>query len=164
VPVIVLTAQNLTAEVMERLNRGVASVLGKGIFNQDEILAQVQAALARSKRLGSAAQRIARRAMAYIHEHYREPITRQEMAGALGVNERYLTRCFHDETGLPPMAYLSRHRVKQAKKLLDEEAMSITEVALETGFSSSAYFSRVFHQETGMTPLKYRYRKHSPSG
>ena len=49
--------------------------MGKGLFSTAEVLAQVEAALARSKRLGSEAQRVVRQAMAYIHEHYMEPLS-----------------------------------------------------------------------------------------
>jgi AraC-like DNA-binding protein len=57
------------------------------------------------------------------------------------------------------MKYLNRYRVKQAKVLLAQGEKSITEVALESGFSSSAYFSRVFRSETGLTPYDYRQGK-----
>ena len=61
---------------MARLQQGVAAVLSKEIFTQAEVLAQVAATLAHSKRLGSETQRVVRQAMAYIHEHYAEPISR----------------------------------------------------------------------------------------
>jgi AraC-like DNA-binding protein len=51
---------------------------------------------------------------------------------------------------------LNRYRVKQAKAFLDEGERSLTEVALEIGFSSNTYFSRVFKQEVGMSPSEYK--------
>ena len=157
VPVIVLTAQILGRREMERLQKGVSAVLGKGLFEQDEVLEQVQAALVRGgKRLGSEAQRVARMAMAYIHERYAEPISRETMARDLSVNERYLTRCFGQETGLTPVAYLNRYRIAQARSLLDRTALSVTEVALACGFSDSSYFGRVFQREVGASPTEYR--------
>jgi len=155
IPVIVLTAQVLTGEDMERLNRGVAAVLGKGLFSAEETLAQVEAALAHKRNLGSARQRIVRKAMTYLHEHYMEPFSRQDVADYVGVSKSYLSRCFHEETGLSPTTYLNRYRVRHAKALLDEDK-SITEVALAVGFSSAAHFSRIFRRETGMTPSDYR--------
>jgi AraC-like DNA-binding protein len=50
---------------------------------------------------------------------------------------------------------LNRFRVDQAKKMLEKGESNLTEIALETGFSSSAYFSRVFRQEVGMSPTDY---------
>lgn len=156
VPVIVLTAQILGRREMERLQGGVSAVLAKGLFEQGEVLAQVEAVLARGKRLGSEAQRVARMAMAYIHERYAEPVSREQMARDLNVNERYLTRCFGQETGLTPIAYLNRYRIAQARALLDRSRLSVTEVALACGFSDSSYFGRVFQKEVGLSPTVYR--------
>ena len=162
VPVIVLTAQILTRDDMARLQGGVVAVLGKEVFTPGEVLAQVEAALARSKRLGSGAQRTVRQAMAYIHEHYADEITREDLARHLAVNERHLTRCFREETGVTPITYLTRYRIKQARALLDGGQMNITDVALATGFSDSNYFSRVFQREAGVSPSVYK-RTQRPS-
>jgi signal transduction histidine kinase/AraC-like DNA-binding protein len=156
IPVIVLTAQVLTHEDMGRLQQGVAAVLAKELFTPDEVMVQVEATLARTKRLGSEPQRLVRMIMAFIHEHYTEPISREDLARHFCVNERYLTRCFHQETGITPIAYLIRYRIQQAKTLLDAGQLSVTEVALATGFSDSGYFGRVFQKEVGVTPGAYR--------
>lgn len=155
IAVIVLTAQLLTERDMARLNRGVTAVLSKGVFSTAEVLAQIAAALNRDKRLGSETQQVVRRAMAYIHEHYAEPISREDMARYVGVHENYLSRCFHQEAGLTPIGYLNRYRIKQAKMLL-EDHQRVIDVALAVGFSSAEYFSRVFGAETGVSPSAYR--------
>ena len=133
IPVIVLTAQLLRQEEMARLQKGVAAVLSKELFTPAEVLAQVEAALARTKPVGSEPQRLVRLAMAYIHEHYTEPISREDLARRFCVNERYLTRCFHQETGVTPIAYLIRYRIQQAKILLAAGQLSVTDVGLATG-------------------------------
>jgi len=161
-PVIVLTGQVLTEEDMARLNRGVAAVLSKGVFSAEETLAHVEGALARTGRLGSEAQRLVRKGMAYIHEHYAESVTREDVARHVSVSEDYLTRCFRQELGVTPMAYLNRYRVKQARALLAAGEKNVTEVAFAVGFSDSNYFSRVFRQEVGMSPSAYR--RHPPTG
>lgn len=159
IQVVVITSQVLTENAMARLNQGVAAVLGKGLFNVEETLAQIETALSRNKKLGSEIQRIVRRAMAYIHERYSEPISRKDVENYVGVSESHLTRCFRQEIGISPMNYLTRYRIRQAKTLLDSTHQSVTEIALSTGFSSTAYFSRVFQQEVGMPPSSYR-RQH----
>lgn len=156
IPVIVVTGQTLTEADMIRLNRGVAKVLGKGLFGLDETLAHIDAALARRRELSSEAQRLVRQAMAYLHEHYAEPISREDLARRVGLSDDYLTSCFHKELGLTPIAYLNRYRVQQAKQLLAYTHKSITEIALDVGFSNSSYFSRIFRRETGMSPEAYR--------
>jgi signal transduction histidine kinase/DNA-binding response OmpR family regulator len=155
IPVIVVTGQVLTAEDMARLNYGVASVLGKGIFSVEETLEHVAAALAHKRRPGSEVQRLALQAMAYIHAHYTEPISRSDVAAHIGLSERHLTRCFHQEVGMTPITYLNRYRVRQAKALLEAGTKGITEIAGEVGFSSSSYFTRVFRQEVGVPPRAY---------
>ena len=164
VPVIVLTAQILSGDDMARLQQGVAAVLEKGLFRASEVLAQVETTLARSKHLGNEAQRVVRQAMAHIHEHYAEPLSREELARRLGVSERHLNRCFHQELGLPPMTYLNRYRVQRARELLEQGDQSITEVAMAVGFSDSNYFGRVFRQEVGVSPGLYQRGQRSPRG
>lgn len=156
IPVIVLTAQILSEFEMERLQQGVTAVLQKGIFSSKEVFLQVESALNHVKRLGSPSQRLVRRAQAYIHEHFTEEFTRGDLANHLGVSERYLTRCFHEDLSITPVSYLNRYRIKRAKQLLDSGEYSITQVAMRVGFMDSSYFGRVFRQETGISPSQYQ--------
>ncbi len=156
IPVIVLTAQALTEDDMARLNQTVVTVLEKGVFSADETLAHVATALARADKSSSAAQRLVRKAMAYLHEHYAEAVSREQVANYVHVSENYLTNCFHHELGISPMTYLARYRVKQARTLLETSELNITEVALAVGFSDGAYFSRIFQREMGVSPGAYR--------
>lgn len=156
IPVIVLTGQVLTQEDMARLNRGVTNVLKKGLFSIEETLTHMEAALARNKHLGSATQRLVRKAMAAIHEHYTEPISLQNIAHSVGISKEYLARCFHQETGVTLVTYLNRYRIGQAKARLEAGEQNLTAIALEVGFSSGSYFSRVFRQEVGISPSAFR--------
>jgi len=156
IPVIVVTGQTLTAADMARLNQGVAKVLSKGLFGLEETLAHLDAALMRRRELSGETQRLVRQAMAYLHEHYADPISREDLARHVGLSDDYLTSCFHKELGMTPVAYLNRYRVHQAKQLLTYTHKSITEIALDVGFSSSSYFSRIFRRETGVSPEAYR--------
>ncbi len=155
IPVIVVTGQALTTEDMARLNWGVVSVLEKGVFTVEETLAHVASVLAHKRRAGSESQRIVRKAMAYIHAHYTEPIARRDVAAYVGLSERHLTRSFHREVGITLNAYLNRYRLHRARLLLEAGAKNITEVALAVGFSSSSYFARVFREEMGVSPRAY---------
>lgn len=156
IPVIVLTGQILTEKEMARLNRGVATVLGKGLFSVEETLGHIDAALVHKRKLGSAAQRLVRRAMAYVHEHYAEPLTRDDLAQHLNMNSDYLTHCFRTEVGMTPITYLNRYRVNKARVLLAESDLNVTEVAMAVGFSDSSYFGRVFRRQVGVSPDAYR--------
>jgi YesN/AraC family two-component response regulator len=156
IPVIVLSGQVLTRRDMARLNQGVAAVLSKGLFNTHEIVTRIETALVRNKRLGGEVQRLVQQAMAYLHEHYKDPISRTDVAKHLCINEQYLSRCFNKEVGIGPMVYLSRYRIQMARRLLEAGSLSITQVAMEVGMSSQSYFSRVFQEEMGVTPSAYQ--------
>ncbi len=62
-------------------------------------------------------------------------------------------------TNLTPMAFLQQLRVEKAKRLLAGGRRTITEVAMDCGFASSAYFSSVFRQHTQCSPREWRTRK-----
>ncbi len=156
IPVIVITGKVLTEDDMARLNRGVATVMSKGMFSPEETLTHLEAALKRKHRLSYQAQALVRKAMAYIHSHYADPITRDDLARYVGMSHDYLTYCFRQELGMTPIAYLNRYRVLQAQHLLLETDKTITTIALEVGFSSSSYFSRMFRHYVGRTPEAYR--------
>jgi signal transduction histidine kinase/DNA-binding response OmpR family regulator len=156
IPVIVVTGKNLTETDMARLNQGVATVLSKGLFSIDETIAHISAALENKRRLSGEAQRLVRIAMAYIHENYAGDLSRRAIARHVGIAEDHLTFCFRQELGTTPIEYLQRYRINQAKRLLKETQQTITEIALNVGFSDSGYFGRIFRRETGMTPEAFR--------
>ena len=155
-PVIVLTSKRLTEEDMRRLNQGMASVLSKGVFSAEETLDHIEAALDHTLQPESEAHRIVLQAIAYVHTHYGESLTRQDIASYVNVSNRHLNRCFKEEMDITPITYLNRYRIKEAKRLLATTQRPITEIGLEVGFSSGGYFTRVFKQETGMAPSEYR--------
>lgn len=155
-PVIVITGQALSEEDMERLNRGVAAILNKGLFSADETLGRIEAALARQSGLSNTSQRFVRRAIAYIQAHFAEPISREEIARHIAISGNYLTDCFRQVMGITPMTYLTRYRIQQAQRLLETTERSITEIALDTGFSEISHFTRTFKREVGVSPYAYR--------
>ncbi len=159
VPVVVLTARMLSEEDMARLNAGVAAILGKGLFSADEILRHIEAALAHHHTLKNATRLLVRRAVAFIQAHYADSITRDQIAGHIGVSADYLTASFRQEMGVTPIAYLNRYRISRARILLEAGQHSVTEIALDVGFTDLANFSRAFHREVGMTPNAYRRTK-----
>lgn len=156
IPVIVLTGKIITETEMARLRQGVTAVLGKGLFSLEETVTHIAAALENKRRLSAEAQRMVRSAMAFLHENYAHPLSRQEIAGQVGITEDYLTFCFRHELGVTPVEYLNRYRIQQARRLLKETSKSVTEIALEVGFADSGYFSRIFRRETGMPPESFR--------
>ena len=96
--------------------------------------------------------------LSFIHENYARPIRVRDVADAAGVCERECFRCFTQSLDLTPTAYLTRHRVDAAARLLRESSMSAAEIAAACGFSDASYFGKVFRRAFGRTPAQYRRR------
>ena len=91
-----------------------------------------------------------------LKNDYEEPLTIEGVSDGLGVSSRYLRRIFHDAYGMTIGDFLTGLRLKKASSLLGPASLSILEVALQSGFSSSQYFARVFKKEIGLTPGAFR--------
>lgn len=100
--------------------------------------------------------RLIQAAKAYITEHSREKFSLQAVADALYVNKCYLLRQFKARTGGTLLGYHNQVRCEQAKQMLADTALSISEVGETVGFVSSAHFAHVFKKTVGMTPTEYR--------
>lgn len=96
--------------------------------------------------------------LTFIHAHYGEKLTLNDIATAASVSTRECIRCFRKTIRQTPLEYVMEYRLNMAKQLLDDTAMSITEVSYHCGFSSNAYFGKIFREKCGMTPLQYRNR------
>jgi len=95
-------------------------------------------------------------AVRYIHDNYQSQITVQELAELLNVSQPYLFRVFRQMTGKSPKQYLNDYRILQAKRLLTETAMTVTEVAGSVGYYDALAFSRFFSLKVGCSPRSYR--------
>ena len=72
------------------------------------------------------------------------------------MSENYLSRLFHNETGMSISDYILHKRLNMAKKLLIQTNMSISGIGETVGYETTAYFIRLFKRELGMTPKEYR--------
>ncbi|WP_328469233.1 AraC family transcriptional regulator [Actinoplanes sp. NBC_00393] len=84
--------------------------------------------------------------------------TLTELADKLGLSAGYLVRIFKATTGLPPVAYLSRHRVETAANLLLHTDDPITQIAQDVGWPDQNYFARRFRAHYGLSASTYRAR------
>lgn len=92
----------------------------------------------------------------YIHRHYYEKITINEIAKSGTVSRSKCCELFKKYLSQSPNNYLILYRIFKAKELLRNTNMSISEVALNCGFYSGSYFTLMFRRETGDTPTGYR--------
>jgi YesN/AraC family two-component response regulator len=157
IPVLIMTGHLLSIDDVKRLEQyALITVHSKGILSTDEISAALQRSLFGTDTLPAHTSALVKRTIAYFHQNYAEPLTRGEVASAIGVSENYLSQIFHRELGLPPWDYLTRYRIRQAEQLLRCTTESITAIATRVGFQDSGYFGRVFRRETGMSPTVFR--------
>lgn len=92
----------------------------------------------------------------FAHAHASERLTLRQIAEHAHVSERYLCKIFKRSTGLTMTEFLARVRVENAKKLLGDLRLRITDVAESAGFNSISQFNRVFRRFTGNSPTAYR--------
>jgi AraC family transcriptional regulator len=93
---------------------------------------------------------------AYIEEHLAKAIPLHALAKLVDLSPYYFCRAFKQSFGIPPHRYHVNRRIERAKALLAERASSVTDVALEIGFSETSSFSAAFRHTTGATPTEYR--------
>ena len=91
----------------------------------------------------------------YINEHLFEQITSQKASNALNFNQSYFCRTFKKSFGMSFSNYVNSERVAYSRKLL-EQGKSISQVALEIGFSSATAYTKFFKQKYGLLPSEYK--------
>lgn len=95
-------------------------------------------------------------AFQYIEKQYQNDISLKDVSFAAGFSEYHFSRIFKEMTGKHFLSYLNERRIKKAIKLITSRNMSITEVALSSGFNSIATFNRTFKKLKGCTPVEYK--------
>lgn len=94
--------------------------------------------------------------IARIESDYHRKLCIEDLARDNYLSEQHLIRLFRSATGYTPYEYLKKYRLMKAQQLLAYSDLSLAEVALQTGFSSTNNFIYQFRQEWGMPPGKYR--------
>ncbi|MHA6484859.1 helix-turn-helix domain-containing protein [Paenibacillus sp. strain BS8-2] len=97
-----------------------------------------------------------RPALEWMHTRFREPMELSDVAATLHVSPSQASRLFQQELGRGYKDILLELRVNEAKRLLLQSDINVTEVGLESGFQSVASFFRQFKHITGLSPLDYR--------
>ena len=92
----------------------------------------------------------------YLHTHYREKITLEDVAGHVNISRSECCRFFRKHMKISLFDYLLNYRVERSLPLLRDGDLSITQVAEQTGFGGSAYFAKIFKKEMGLSPSQYR--------
>jgi transcriptional regulator GlxA family with amidase domain len=97
-----------------------------------------------------------RRAEAWIRQHCREEIRFEALAKQLGMSPRNFIRRFKNATGLAPVDYLQRLRVRAARRMLEDGDTNVQEVSVAVGYADPAFFRSIFKRHTGLAPVAYK--------
>ena len=98
----------------------------------------------------------------YLQNHSAGKLCLDDLAAHFFISRSYLTRIFRTVTGFTVNEYQNICRIKKAQILLRETSLTMTEIAMETGFGSLPYFERVFRKATAQTPMQYKKSHPSP--
>ena len=96
------------------------------------------------------------RILNYIRLHYAETLNLSDMAERFHMSEAYFSHYFKEKVGENYLTYLNEVRIQNATQDLCQTEDSVTEIALNNGFSTPSVFNRHFKKTYGKTPLEYR--------
>lgn len=92
----------------------------------------------------------------YLQEHLAEDMSLAVLSEEFHLNAQYISQLFKNEIGVNFLAYLTNIRMEKAKKLLLSTALSVAEVAEQSGYGDYRVFTKVFKKNEGITPSQYR--------
>jgi AraC-like DNA-binding protein len=92
----------------------------------------------------------------WIEAHAAEPVSLDDAARIAGLSSFHFLRVFSAVVGATPHQYLLRQRIARAAKLLSEQSIPVTDVALDCGFADLSNFVRTFRRAAGMSPREFR--------
>lgn len=98
---------------------------------------------------------------ATIDRRFTEPLSLREVAHEVSVSPGHLTTIVRRRTGRTVLEWITQRRIGEARRLLTDTRLSITEIGQRVGLPDAAYFTRQFRQAHGTTPSQWR---RSPAG
>ena len=99
---------------------------------------------------------IFRRVREYVDAHLDSKLDIHALARIARMTASQFNRWFPKVVGVSPHRYVVQCRLKRARELLATTQLSLSEIALTSGFADQSHFSRRFHAFIGMTPRKFR--------
>lgn len=96
------------------------------------------------------------KAISKIHESYKEKLSVCELAKIANLSRSAFVRKFTEICKLPPSEYLTKRRLEAAEYLLLHSALSVADIAFETGFYDASHLNKVFTAQNGISPNAFR--------
>lgn len=91
-----------------------------------------------------------------MESHISDPLSLDQLASLAGTGPRQLNRLFSEKLGKSTMNVYRDLRLEKARNLLRQSTLTVTEIALATGFAGSAHFSQAFRAVYGAPPSAFR--------
>ncbi|MFF2090908.1 AraC family transcriptional regulator [Paenibacillus sp. NPDC058174] len=139
-------------EYWERAVSSVPSALADGMRVQASFYELLALLIEQREHRNSEAPEMAKKE---IDLRYGEGLSVDELASLSGVSRYHLMRAFKERYGKSIVEYLTEVRLQQAKKLMLENGLPISDIAERVGFRSEPYFRTVFKKEVGIAPAVY---------
>ncbi len=98
---------------------------------------------------------LAKKAMNYINQNFRKPISLNDLAKELNVSPFYVSKLIKSAFGKNFTDVVGEVRIEESKRLLKEQ-QRVKKVAFDVGFQSQSYFAKMFRKMVGMTPKEYQ--------
>ena len=92
----------------------------------------------------------------YIHGHFGEEISAQQLADMVYLAPSYLSSLFKKETGQNLSKYIKQYRMEKAKEMLEDTNMKIVSISEKVGYPNVSYFCQSFREYYGVSPQKFR--------
>ncbi|NLO40020.1 MAG: response regulator [Ruminiclostridium sp.] len=99
---------------------------------------------------------VVRQILGYIAKNYTQKITLSDLSEKLFFSDRYINQRFQKSLNTTVIEYLNRYRMQQALLLLQQDKLSISEIARECGIGDYKYFNHVFKKYMGCSPMEYK--------
>ncbi|TCM69242.1 AraC family transcriptional regulator [Acinetobacter calcoaceticus] len=97
-----------------------------------------------------------KRVLAWIDAHLNQAITLADLAQQAALSEYHFAHMFKQSMGLAPHQYVMQHRLRLAHQAILTQSQSLSQIALDYGFSSSSHFSHRFKKHFGYTPSQLK--------
>ena len=123
-------------EILFRLLQGPSGILLRQIAGSDNRLSSI------------------RRAMAWLREHYAEPVRVEQLAAIAGMSPSVFHKHFKDVTALSPIQYQKQIRLHEARRQLSQAPIDAAGVAFSIGYESASQFSREYKRLFGASPVQ----------
>lgn len=95
----------------------------------------------------------------YLHRHYALPLCLDAIGKQTGYTAPYISGVFSRDMGMTVRSFLQRLRIEKAAGLMDETALSLSQIAQQVGYTDAKHFADLFKRHKGVSPKAYRKSK-----